>query len=290
MAFEINQQVYNESPMYFLLEQVMQDNNINALGVDSINSELLNQYFFNSEHSLQGLRKPNKYFYSFLKNITKKYGNYSIVVKDLNNIQSSLIFNDITDLNIKDCNIGINESINTYDKDFVCLKFDNVRNTRIKNSSFDYPLYFVMSTGEYIELENCVLDSLFIDHCAKSHIYINECYINNLYILGSHLTGGIHNNTIKHLYINNSNCNFISRISDDYTKIFDNIYCDKSIIEVVNSDSIPVEEEIIDVAEHYKKKETNTTFYTGDIEEFDQNLITKLNSLDFYSSWDTVYD
>lgn len=290
MTYEINQKVYNESPMYFLLEQVMYDNNISALDVTSIDSELLSQYFFNSEHPLQGLRKPNKYFYSFLKNITKKYGNYSIVVKDLNNIQSSLIFNDITDLNIKDCNIGINESINTYDKDFVCLKFDNVRNTRIKNSSFDYPLYFVMSTGEYIELENCVLDSLFIDHCAKSHIYINECYINNLYILGSHLTGGIHNNTIKHLYINNSNCNFISRISDDYTKIFDNIYCDKSIIEVVNSDFIPVEEEIIDVAEHYKKKETNTTFYTGDIEEFDQNLIIKLNSLDFYSSWDPVYD
>ena len=209
MTYEINQKVYNESPMYFLLEQVMYDNNISALDVTSIDSELLNQYFFNSEHPLQGLRKPNKYFYSFLKNITKKYGNYSIVVKDLNNIQSSLIFNDITDLNIKDCNIGINESINTYDKNFVCLKFDNVRNTKIKNSSFDYPLYFVMSTGEYIELENCVLDSLFIDHCAKSHIYINECYINNLYIYGSHLTGGIHNNTIKHLYINNSNCNLI---------------------------------------------------------------------------------
>ena len=100
MTYEINQKVYNESPMYFLLEQVVYDNNISALDVTSIDSELLNQYFFNSEHPLQGLRKPNKYFYSFLKNITKKYGNYSIVVKDLNNIQSSLIFNDINVLNI----------------------------------------------------------------------------------------------------------------------------------------------------------------------------------------------
>lgn len=289
MAFEINQQVYNESPMYFLLEQVMHDNNTNALDVDSIDSQLLNQHFFNSERPLQGLRKPNKYFYSFLKNITKKYGNYSILVKDLNNIQGSLIFNDINDLNIKDCNIGINESINTIDKDFVCLKFDNIRNTRIRNSSFDYPLYFSMDTGIYIELENCILDTLFIDYCTKSHIYINECYINNLRISGSCLTGGIHNNTIKHLYINESNCSFISNVSDDYTKIFDNIYCDKSIIKITNP-SYTSEEVETDMAKYYETQETKTTFYTGDIEEFDQNLIIKLNSLDFYSSWDPVYD
>ena len=289
MTYEINQKVYNESPMYFLLEQVMYDNNISALDVTSIDSELLNQYFFNSEHPLQGLRKPNKYFYSFLKNITKKYGNYSITVKDLNNIQSSLIFNDINVLNIKDCNIGINESINTRDKDYVCLKFDNIRNTKIENSSFDYPLFLSMNTGIYIELENCILDSLFIDYCTKSHIYINECYINNLRISGSCLTGGIHNNTIKHLYIDNSNCNFISKTSDDYTEIFDNIYCDKSIIKINNADSAEVEVET-DMAKYYEAQETNTTFYTGDIEEFDQNLIIKLNSLDFYSSWDPVYD
>lgn len=289
MAFEINQQVYNESPMYFLLEQVMHDNNANALDVDSIDSQLLNQHFFNSERPLQGLRKPNKYFYSFLKNITKKYGNYSILVKDLNNIQGSLIFDDINDLNIKDCNIGINESINTRDKDFVCLKFDNIRNTRIRNSSFDYPLYFSMDTGIYIELENCILDTLFIDYCTKSHIYINECYINNLRISGSCLTGGIHNNTIKHLYINESNCSFISNVSDDYTKIFDNIYCDKSIIKITNP-SYTSEEVEMDMAKYYETQETKTTFYTGDIEEFDQNLIIKLNSLDFYSSWDPVYD
>lgn len=289
MAFEINQQVYNESPMYFLLEQVMHDNNANALDVDSIDSQLLNQHFFNSERPLQGLRKPNKYFYSFLKNITKKYGNYSILVKDLNNIQGSLIFDDINDLNIKDCNIGINESINTIDKDFVCLKFDNIRNTRIRNSSFDYPLYFSMDTGIYIELENCILDTLFIDYCTKSHIYINECYINNLRISGSCLTGGIHNNTIKHLYINESNCSFISNVSDDYTKIFDNIYCDKSIIKITNP-SYTSEEVEMDMAKYYETQETKTTFYTGDIEEFDQNLIIKLNSLDFYSSWDPVYD
>lgn len=289
MAYEINQKVYNESPMYFLLEQVMYDNNISALDVTSIDSELLNQYFFNSEHPLQGLRKPNKYFYSFLKDVTKKYGNYSITVKDLNNIQSSLIFNDINVLDIKDCNIGINESINTIDKDFVCLKFDNIRNTKIENSSFDYPLFLSMNTGIYIELENCVLDSLYIDYCTKSHIYINECYINNLRISGSCLTGGIHNNTIKHLYIDNSNCNFISKTSNDYTKIFDNIYCDKSIIKVNSADSTETEVET-DMAKYYKTQETNTTFYTGDIEEFDQNLIIKLNSLDFYSSWDPVYD
>lgn len=289
MAFEINQQVYNESPMYFLLEQVMHDNNANALDVDSIDSQLLNQHFFNSERPLQGLRKPNKYFYSFLKNITKKYGNYSILVKDLNNIQGSLIFDDINDLNIKDCNIGINESINTIDKDFVCLKFDNIRNTRIRNSSFDYPLYFSMDTGIYIELENCILDTLFVDYCTKSHIYINECYINNLRISGSCLTGGIHNNTIKHLYINESNCSFISNVSDDYTKIFDNIYCDKSIIKITNP-SYTSEEVEMDMAKYYETQETKTTFYTGDIEEFDQNLIIKLNSLDFYSSWDPVYD
>lgn len=289
MAFEINQQVYNESPMYFLLEQVMHDNNANALDVDSIDSQLLNQHFFNSERPLQGLRKPNKYFYSFLKNITKKYGNYSILVKDLNNIQGSLIFDDINDLNIKDCNIGINESINTIDKDFVCLKFDNIKNTRIRNSSFDYPLYFSMDTGIYIELENCILDTLFIDYCTKSHIYINECYINNLRISGSCLTGGIHNNTIKHLYINESNCSFISNVSDDYTKIFDNIYCDKSIIKITNP-SYTSEEVEMDMAKYYETQETKTTFYTGDIEEFDQNLIIKLNSLDFYSSWDPVYD
>ena len=289
MAFEINQQVYNESPMYFLLEQVMHDNNANALDVDSIDSQLLNQHFFNSERPLQGLRKPNKYFYSFLKNITKKYGNYSILVKDLNNIQGSLIFDDINDLNIKDCNIGINESINTRDKDFVCLKFDNIRNTRIRNSSFDYSLYFSMDTGIYIELENCILDTLFIDYCTKSHIYINECYINNLRISGSCLTGGIHNNTIKHLYINESNCSFISNVSDDYTKIFDNIYCDKSIIKITNP-SYTSEEVEMDMAKYYETQETKTTFYTGDIEEFDQNLIIKLNSLDFYSSWDPVYD
>ncbi len=289
MTYEINQKVYNESPMYFLLEQVMYDNNISALDVTSIDSELLNQYFFNSEHPLQGLRKPNKYFYSFLKNITKKYGNYSITVKDLNNIQSSLIFNDINVLEIKDCNIGINESINTRDKDYICLKFDNIRNTKIKNSSFDYPLFLSMNTGIYIELENCILDSLYIDYCTKSHIYINECYINNLRISGSCLTGGIHNNTIKHLYIDNSNCNFISKTSDDYTEIFDNIYCDKSIIKINNADSAEVEVET-DMAKYYEAQETNTTFYTGDIEEFDQNLIIKLNSLDFYSSWDPVYD
>lgn len=289
MTYEINQKVYNESPMYFLLEQVMYDNNISALDVTSIDSELLNQYFFNSEHPLQGLRKPNKYFYSFLKNITKKYGNYSITVKDLNNIQSSLIFNDINVLNIKDCNIGINESINTRDKDYVCLKFDNIRNTKIENSSFDYPLFLSMNTGIYIELENCILDSLFIDYCTKSHIYINECYINNLRISGSCLTGGIHNNTIKHLYIDNSNCNFISKTSDDYTEIFDNIYCDKSIIKINSADSAETEVEI-DMEKYYETQETNTTFYTGDIEEFDQNLIIKLNSLDFYSSWDPVYD
>lgn len=46
MTYEINQKVYNESPMYFLLEQVMYDNNISALDVTSIDSELLNQYFF----------------------------------------------------------------------------------------------------------------------------------------------------------------------------------------------------------------------------------------------------
>ena len=289
MTYEINQKVYNESPMYFLLEEVMYDNNTNALDVTSIDSELLNQYFFNSEHPLQGLRKPNKYFYSFLKNITKKYGNYSITVKDLNNIQSSLIFNDINVLNIKDCNIGINESINTRDKDYVCLKFDNIRNTKIENSSFDYPLFLSMNTGIYIELENCILDSLFIDYCTKSHIYINECYINNLRISGSCLTGGIHNNTIKHLYIDNSNCNFISKTSDNYTEIFDNIYCDKSIIKINSADSAETEVET-DMAKYYKTQETNTTFYTGDIEEFDQNLIIKLNSLDFYSSWDPVYD
>ena len=289
MTYEINQKVYNESPMYFLLEQVMYDNNISALDVTSIDSELLNQYFFNSEHPLQGLRKPNKYFYSFLKNITKKYGNYSITVKDLNNIQSSLIFNDINVLNIKDCNIGINESINTRDKDYVCLKFDNIRNTKIENSSFDYPLFLSMNTGIYIELENCILDSLFIDYCTKSHIYINECYINNLRISGSCLTGGIHNNTIKHLYIDNSNCNFISKTSDDYTEMFDNIYCDKSIIKINSADSAETEVET-DMAKYYEPQETNTTFYTGDIEEFDQNLIIKLNSLDFYSSWDPVYD
>lgn len=289
MTYEINQKVYNESPMYFLLEQVMYDNNISALDVTSIDSELLNQYFFNSEHPLQGLRKPNKYFYLFLKNITKKYGNYSITVKDLNNIQSSLIFNDINVLNIKDCNIGINESINTRDKDYVCLKFDNIRNTKIENSSFDYPLFLSMNTGIYIELENCILDSLFIDYCTKSHIYINECYINNLRISGSCLTGGIHNNTIKHLYIDNSNCNFISKTSDDYTEIFDNIYCDKSIIKINSADSAETEVEI-DMEKYYETQETNTTFYTGDIEEFDQNLIIKLNSLDFYSSWDPVYD
>ena len=289
MTYEINQKVYNESPMYFLLEQVMYDNNISALDVTSIDSELLNQYFFNSEHPLQGLRKPNKYFYSFLKNITKKYGNYSITVKDLNNIQSSLIFNDINVLEIKDCNIGINESINTRDKDYICLKFDNIRNTKIENSSFDYPLFLSMNTGIYIELENCILDSLFIDYCTKSHIYINECYINNLRISGSCLTGGIHNNTIKHLYIDNSNCNFISKTSDDYTEIFDNIYCDKSIIKINSADSAETEVEI-DMEKYYETQETNTTFYTGDIEEFDQNLIIKLNSLDFYSSWDPVYD
>lgn len=289
MTYEINQKVYNESPMYFLLEQVMYDNNISALDVTSIDSELLNQYFFNSEHPLQGLRKPNKYFYSFLKNITKKYGNYSITVKDLNNIQSSLIFNDINVLDIKDCNIGINESINTRDKDYVCLKFDNIRNTKIENSSFDYPLFLSMNTGIYIELENCILDSLFIDYCTKSHIYINECYINNLRISGSCLTGGIHNNTIKHLYIDNSNCNFISKTSDDYTEMFDNIYCDKSIIKINSADSAETEVEI-DMEKYYETQETNTTFYTGDIEEFDQNLIIKLNSLDFYSSWDPVYD
>lgn len=289
MAFEINQQVYNESPMYFLLEEVMHDNNTNASDIVSIDSQLLNQHFFNSERPLQGLRKPNKYFYSFLKSITKKYGNYSIVVKDLNNIQSSLIFDDINDLNIKDCNIGINESINTRDKDFVCLRFDNVRNTRIKNSSFDYPLYFPMNTGIYIELENCILDTLFIDYCTKSHIYINECYINNLCITGGCLTGGIHNNTIKHLYINESNCSFISRVSDDYTKIFDNIYCDKSIIKITNP-SYTSEEVETDIAKYYETQKTNTTFYTGDTEEFDRNLIIKLNSLDFYSSWDPVYD
>lgn len=289
MTYEINQKVYNESPMYFLLEQVMYDNNISALDVTSIDSELLSQYFFNSEHPLQGLRKPNKCFYSFLKDVTKKYGNYSITVKDLNNIQSSLIFNDINVLDIKDCNIGINESINTIDKDFVCLKFDNIRNTKIENSSFDYPLFLSMNTGIYIELENCILDSLYIDCCTKSHIYINECYINNLRISGSCLTGGIHNNTIKHLYIDNSNCNFISKTSDDYTKIFDNIYCDKSIIKVNSADSAEVEVET-DMAKYYEAQETNTTFYTGDIEEFDQNLIIKLNSLDFYSSWDPVYD
>ncbi len=44
------------------------------------------------------------------------------------------------------------------------------------------------------------------------------------------------------------------------------------------------------MAKYYEAQETNTTFYTGDIEEFDQNLIIKLNSLDFYSSWDPVYD
>ena len=146
-----------------------------------------------------------------------------------------------------------------------------------------------MNTGIYIELENCILDSLFIDYCTKSHIYINECYINNLRISGSCLTGGIHNNTIKHLYIDNSNCNFISKTSDDYTEIFDNIYCDKSIIKINNADSTDTEVET-DMAKYYETQKTDTTFYTGDIEEFDQNLIIKLNSLDFYSSWDPIYD
>lgn len=279
MTHTLTQKEYNESAMYELFGQIMYENGVEDRP-EEMDENIINDYFFNREHSLDSLKRVNRHFYMFLKTRIKNYGKYRFDITNLNTIYGSLILNNIEYLNIYDCNIGINDSINTLDKEFVCLRFDNINTIYIKDSSFDYPLYFTPHSERTITLENCIIDTLFIEASGYINLSIEDCYINNIYILRSAIAGEIKNSTIKHLYTDYSNISITSKTSN-LNELFENIYCYKTFLESINIEEMTSREPTTENI--YKTKSRNITFYEGNIKEYDDDLISKLVTLNLYT-------
>lgn len=291
--FTMTQREYNEDAMRNILREVIDDNGEIIFPYDNedLTEEFYNNHLFNSEHSLRKLKKANTCFYMYLKEKIISHGKFKFEIKDLNTLYSSLILNNIEFLDIYNCNIGINDAINTTDKEFMCIKFDIIDNTTIKNSSFDYTLFFTSVAGRTINIDNCIIDTLFIDNNACANINIKDSYINNLYIYNSAVSVYLLGNTIKHFYTDLSNIFITTNNSSSVNDLFDNIYCYKTFIEVINANdyeeqSVPIDTD--DDLENYNKERIykteskDVTYYKGDLNEYDGELISKLASLDIY--------
>lgn len=207
-------------------------------------------------------------------NFNVNYYGKDITLKEINTIYSSLIFDNMYDIELIDCNIGINEEVPELYQDEIGI-FNKNGNMNIKNSSIDYPILSFNTPSYRISIiEDSVLNFYGTYRNCGCGIDIIDSYINDLVINNSVIRLYIKNSTtIKNLYVQDSNLQIVSENASSIN--IENIYCMRSYIKFKNEGSSTLsDKEIMQNGEI-----TNSSYYKGDIDKYDSSILLKLNHL-----------
>lgn len=279
MTIKIDQSRYNDmmSPIY--------DNG--SFYVDlNITEEDINNIIFNNNY--ENLKEINKCFFLELEWDKKKNGATFVELDKLNTIYSSLFINNTENLIISNCSIKINNSINTQDKDTVCIYNKDIKRVRIKDSTIEYPI-IIDKACKNINISNSIIDTLIIS-ATTPIMHIDNSFINKIIIENSNIIMIIRDDKkdactlIETLIIKKSYVKYRS----DYDA-FNNILYEESLFIKRRKNEASVitkEKEAWDNIINDDKNKTRINYYEGDFDKVNKyesphyfygNLLTTRN-------------
>lgn len=213
-----------------------------------------------------------------------------IKMKDMNTIYSSLLFENMLNVEFINCNIGINNEIpESYQRNTGIIIKNNC-SISINNSSIDYPVLLISNpSSKHNYIKESILDTFGIHKNASLFITLESSYIENLIINSSISHIYIkEDTTIKNLYVSESNIEIFSPNASD--SMIENIYCLESYLHFRKEGDqyAPTFENADEILNDKKERMKNntksqTSFYKGDINAYNSDLISKFYSICFDS-------
>lgn len=213
-----------------------------------------------------------------------------IEMKDINTIYSSLLFENMLNVEFVNCNIGINNEIPESYQRYTGIMIKNNCSISINNSSIDYPVLLISNqSSKHNYIKESILDTFGIHKNASLFITLEGSYIENLIIDSSISHMYIkEDTTIKNLYVNESNIEIFSPNASD--SMIENIYCLESYLHFRKEGDqyAPTFENADEILNDKKERMKNntksqTSFYKGDINAYNSDLISRFYSICFDS-------
>ena len=213
-----------------------------------------------------------------------------IEMKDMNTIYSSLLFENMLNVEFRNCNIGINNEIpESYQRE-TGIMIKNNCSISINNSSIDYPVVLTSnSNSKHNYIKESILDTFGIHKNASLFITLESSYIENLIINSSISHIYIkEDTTIKNLYVSESNIEIFSPNASD--SMIENIYCLESYLRFQKEGDqyAPTFESSDDILNDKKERmksntKLQTSFYKGDIDAYNCDVVNRFYGICFDS-------
>ena len=238
-----------------------------------------------------------------------RYHGNSITVKNIEDIYTPFILENLNSVSIKDCNISmpsendiindtrnsrINEDIRNYYR--ACIFLRGIHDTMIKDCVIEHPIILKEldrnNKGFYcvVNIHDSIIDTLFIYSNYNITLDLDNTIVRNLVIQDSNIM--IYRNmdqTIKNLILLDSifklKANGLTP-TESKTNI-DNIYCFSSIFDDKESNDERLYTKSIlteccyndNAKDKYKRELYPTTFYKGNLNNYDEELYYELQRI-----------